>query len=65
MLYAIRKLEQSGDSWALQGVADADGDYSVAAVDLGFTGDVVVYGHTQTANGRVSRPWAPVYATVT
>lgn len=63
VLYAIRKLEQAHDNWILMGTEDADGDYTTA--DLGFDGDVVVLGHTQTAAGRVSRPWAPVYATIT
>lgn len=63
VLYAVRKLEQAHDNWVLVDAQDADGDYTTA--DLGFDGDVVVLGHTVTANGRVSRPWAPVYATIT
>jgi hypothetical protein len=62
VLYAIRKLDQDHDNWVLVNTADDDGDYTASGL---AADNYVVFGHTQTAPGRVSRPWAPVYCTVT
>lgn len=65
VLTALRKLEAPAGSWATEWVTvdneDADGDQTIASLSAG---NYVALFHTQTANGRVSRPAAPVYFTV-
>jgi hypothetical protein len=59
VLYAVLPLE-GGDPVVVDN-QDADGDLTISGL---AAGNYVVLAHTVTANGRVSRPWAPVYITV-
>jgi hypothetical protein len=61
VLYAVHGLESDFATYAEDDTEDADGDVTISSLSAG---DYVLLAHTQTANGQVSRPAAPVYFSV-
>jgi hypothetical protein len=61
VLYAIHGLDSDFATYAKVDAEDADGDVTYSSL---AAGDYVLLAHTQTANGQVSRPAAPVYFSV-
>jgi hypothetical protein len=58
VLIALHVVDEDFATWATVDSEDADGDVTISSL---AAGDYVMLVHTQTANGRVSRPAAPVY----
>jgi hypothetical protein len=61
VLYAVKAVDTDFATWATVDSEDADGDVTISSL---AAGDYVLLAHTQTANGRVSRPADPVYFAV-